>query len=108
MEMLSYANGASQTPLLCETVGARLDQVAEATPDADALIVPFQDTHWSYDRLRRETDAFAAGLLNRVGSCLEGRVIDRESAHIGIALTKAIEFINVHASSLSKVDILTG
>jgi fatty-acyl-CoA synthase len=63
MEMLSYANGASQTPLLCETVGARLDQVAEATPDADALIVPFQDTHWSYDRLRRETDAFAAGLL---------------------------------------------
>jgi len=59
----SYAHGASATPLLSETIGARLDAVAEATPDAPALVVPFQDVRWSYERLRRETDAFAAGLI---------------------------------------------
>lgn len=59
----SYAHGASVTPLLSETIGARLDAVAEATPDAPALVVPRQDVRWSYERLRRETDAFAAGLV---------------------------------------------
>jgi len=59
----SYAHGASATSLLSETIGARLDAVAAATPEAPALVVPFQDVRWSYERLRRETDAFAAGLL---------------------------------------------
>jgi fatty-acyl-CoA synthase len=59
----SYAHGASVTPLLSETIGARLDAVADATPDATALVVPRQDVRWSYERLRRETDAFAAGLV---------------------------------------------
>jgi fatty-acyl-CoA synthase len=59
----SYAHGASETELLCVTIGARLDMVAAATPDADALVVPRQGVRWSYDRLRDETDAFAAGLI---------------------------------------------
>jgi len=59
----SYAHGASLTPLLSETVGARLDLQAAATPAAEALVVPRQNVRWSYDRLRRETDAFAAGLV---------------------------------------------
>jgi fatty-acyl-CoA synthase len=62
-KIFSYAHGASATPLLSETIGAKLDSVAAATPDAQALIVPRQDIRWSYDRLRRETDAFAAGLI---------------------------------------------
>ncbi len=59
----SYAHGASATPLLSDTIGARLDALAAATPEATALIVPQQNIRWSYERLRRETDAFAAGLL---------------------------------------------
>ncbi len=59
----SYAHGASLTPLLSETVGARLDAQAAATPEAEALVVVRQNVRWSYDRLRRETDAFAAGLV---------------------------------------------
>jgi len=59
----SYAHGASGVELLSETIGARLDMVAAATPDADALIVPRQGVRWRYARLRDETDAFAAGLV---------------------------------------------
>jgi fatty-acyl-CoA synthase len=59
----SYAHGASEKELLSETIGARLDMVAAATPEADALIVPQQGVRWSYARLRDETDAFAAGLV---------------------------------------------
>jgi fatty-acyl-CoA synthase len=62
-KIYSYAHGASATPLLSETIGARLDAVADATPEAEALVVPRQDVRWSYERLRRETDAFAAGLI---------------------------------------------
>jgi len=62
-KIFSYAHGASDVELLSETIGARLDMVAEATPQADALIVPQQGVHWSYARLRDETDAFAAGLV---------------------------------------------
>ncbi|MDE8346124.1 MAG: AMP-binding protein [Acidocella sp.] len=59
----SYASGASQKPLIGQTIGARLDEVAAATPLADALIVPFQNVHLSYAELRDQTDAFAAGLI---------------------------------------------
>ncbi|MDR3437727.1 AMP-binding protein [Telmatospirillum sp.] len=59
----SYTHGASATPLLSDTIGGHLDRVAAAFPDRDALVVTHQDIRWSYDRLRRETDTFAAGLL---------------------------------------------
>ncbi len=63
LKKFSYAHGASTTPLLSETIGARLDAVADATPEAPALVVPQQAVRWSYEQLRRETDAFAAGLV---------------------------------------------
>lgn len=59
----SYASGPSQTPLLGQTIGARLDEVAAAAPLADALIIPFQNVHWNYAELRDRADAFAAGLI---------------------------------------------
>jgi len=62
-KLFSYAHGASEVELLSETIGARLDMVAQATPDADALVVPQQGVRWSYATLRDETDAFAAGLV---------------------------------------------
>jgi fatty-acyl-CoA synthase len=63
VKTFSYAHGASEKELLSETIGARLDMVAAATPEADALIVPQQNVRWNYARLRDETDAFAAGLV---------------------------------------------
>ncbi len=63
MDRLSYTHGVSLTPLLSETIGSHLDKVARAMPDRPALVVPHQNIRWSYDDLRRETDAFAAGLL---------------------------------------------
>ncbi len=59
----SYTHGASGTPLLSDTIGMHLDRVAQAAPDREALVVVSQNVRWTYDRLRRETDAFAAGLL---------------------------------------------
>ena len=59
----SYTHGASTTPLLSDTIGVHLDRVANAHPEAEALVVPNQGVRWSYDRLRRETDAVAAGLV---------------------------------------------
>ncbi|CCG41231.1 AMP-binding protein [Magnetospirillum molischianum] len=60
---LSYVHGANETALLSDTIGAQLDRTAARFPDREALVVVHQDVRWSYDRLRRESDAFAAGLI---------------------------------------------
>ena len=36
--MLSYAHGASTTPLLGETIGANLERTVARVPDAEALV----------------------------------------------------------------------
>lgn len=59
----SYTHGASDKPLLSDTIGAHLDRIAARDPDHEALVVPHQNIRWSYDQLRRQTDAFAAGLI---------------------------------------------
>jgi fatty-acyl-CoA synthase len=61
--VLSYTHGAYDEPLLSDTIGGLLDRMAAENPDAEALVVAHQGIHWTYDRLKRETDAFAAGLL---------------------------------------------
>ncbi|MGD9537586.1 MAG: AMP-binding protein [Alphaproteobacteria bacterium] len=59
----SYVHGASDVPLLGVTIGQCLDATAARVPDNDALIVRHQDVRLSYAALKREVDAFAAGLL---------------------------------------------
>ncbi|MEC7972616.1 MAG: AMP-binding protein [Pseudomonadota bacterium] len=59
----SYAHGASIKPLLGETLGVNFDLAAEKWGDNDALIVRHQGIRWTYNDLKREVDAFAAGLL---------------------------------------------
>ena len=60
---LSYAHGASATPLLGETVGAHFDRTVERWGDRPGLIVSQQGVHWTYRELGEKVDAFAAGLL---------------------------------------------
>jgi fatty-acyl-CoA synthase len=59
----SYVHGASNKPLLGETLGVNFDAAARKWADRDALIVRHQNVRWTYADLSREVDAFAAGLL---------------------------------------------
>ncbi|MBL6600667.1 MAG: AMP-binding protein [Alphaproteobacteria bacterium] len=59
----SYVHGASDKPLLGETLGENFDNAAARWGDRDVLIVRHQNIRWTYADLKREVDAFAAGLL---------------------------------------------
>jgi len=59
----SYVHGASNVPLIGDTIGAHFDQVAARWSERDALIVRQQNIRWSYAELKAKVDAFAAGLL---------------------------------------------
>src|SRR5579872_5717872 len=59
----SYVHGASDKPLLGETVGRLLDRMAGEGPDRPALVVRHQGVRLSYGQLKTEVDRLAAGLL---------------------------------------------
>ena len=59
----SYVHGATDVPLLGETLGQNLDRTAARVPDSPALIIPSQGVRWTYRDLVRQAEAFAAGLL---------------------------------------------
>ena len=59
----SYVHGASDIPLLGETIGVHFDRVVERFGNRDALVVRHQNIKWSYRELQREVDALAAGLV---------------------------------------------
>jgi fatty-acyl-CoA synthase len=63
MSQLSYVHGASDRPLIGETIGAHFDRIAERFGGRDALIVRHQQVRWTYRELKERVDAFAAGLL---------------------------------------------
>ena len=60
--MLSYAHGASDQPLLGETIGRNLEQTIERFPDADALISRHQGIHYTYAELGQAVRRLAAGM----------------------------------------------
>ncbi len=60
---LSYVHGASEQPLIGQTVGQFFDAVCEQYPARPALVVRHQNVRLSYAELRREVDKLAAGLL---------------------------------------------
>jgi fatty-acyl-CoA synthase len=60
---LSYAHGASRTPLLGETIGDNLARTAAAHPDADALVSCHQGVRWSYGEFDERVDRTAAALI---------------------------------------------
>ncbi|MCJ7686508.1 MAG: AMP-binding protein, partial [Desulfobacteraceae bacterium] len=59
----SYVHGAEPLQLIGETIGVHFDKVVARWPDAEALVVRHQGIRWTYADLKREVDAFAAGLL---------------------------------------------
>ncbi|MBV9537414.1 MAG: AMP-binding protein [Acidisphaera sp.] len=60
----SYVSGASEAPLLGETIGRCFDRVVTADGERLALVVCQQGVRWSYAELGERVDAFARGLLS--------------------------------------------
>ena len=59
----SYNHGASQVPLIGQTIGVSFDHAVNEWGDRLALIVRHQNIRWTYTELKKQVDAFAAGLL---------------------------------------------
>ena len=93
----SYVHGTGRQSLLALTVGGLLKKAADEHPAHDALVVPYQQIRWSYDRLSHEVDAYAAGLIamgfepgERIGiwapNCWEWVVAQFATARAGLIL----------------------
>jgi fatty-acyl-CoA synthase len=63
MSNASYVHGASNVPLIGETIGAHLDRAAAQWGHLEALVVRHQQIRWTYAELKERVDALAAGLL---------------------------------------------
>ena len=59
----SYNHGASNVPLIGQTIGVFFDHAVELWGNRQALIVQHQNIRWTYTELKKQVDAFAAGLL---------------------------------------------
>ena len=59
----SYVHGASEVPLIGETIGQFFDAVCDKHAARPALVVRHQKVRLTYGELRREVDKLAAGLL---------------------------------------------
>ena len=65
MAELSYSSGPSDTPLLGQTIPAHIKATAAAHANEPALVDRHSDRRWTYGEFDRDTDALAAGLLER-------------------------------------------
>ncbi|MCP1267457.1 AMP-binding protein [Aeromonas hydrophila] len=61
--LLSYRAGPCDQPLLHQTIGAYLQQVAECFPDRPAVVVHHQQIRWNYREYLIQIDRLALGLL---------------------------------------------
>jgi fatty-acyl-CoA synthase len=93
----SYSHGASEVPLLGETIGANLRRIAATYPDREAVVDVTTGRRWTYARLDADTDALARGLIaagieagDRVGiwapNCAEWVILQYATAKAGIVL----------------------
>ncbi|XP_062513849.1 medium-chain acyl-CoA ligase ACSF2, mitochondrial-like isoform X2 [Corticium candelabrum] len=60
---ISYRHGTSNVPLLGETIGQRLDDVARKHPSREALVVRHQHIRRSYAEFNEEVNQLAASFL---------------------------------------------
>lgn len=94
---LSYVSGASQKPLLYQTIGSMLSDAAKLTPNNEAVVSLHQNIRLSYAELDRRVRNVAAGLVElgiepgeRVGiwapNCVEWMIAQYATARAGIIL----------------------
>jgi fatty-acyl-CoA synthase len=93
----SYASGASDAPLIGQTIGDNLEGTVARLPDADALVSRHQDVRLSWSELNEQVDRVARGLIalglergDRVGiwspNCVEWVLIQFATAKAGLIL----------------------
>ena len=63
MTNTAHAIGATDTPLLEETIGSAFDRTVAAYPGREALVVPFQGVRLTYRQLGERVDRLARGLI---------------------------------------------
>jgi fatty-acyl-CoA synthase len=117
----SYAHGASEKPLLGETIGACLDRIAGRFGERDALISCHQRIRFTYGELHREVERVACGLLSigvergdRVGvwspNCAEWLIAQYALAKVGAIMVNINPAYRLreleHALSQSGVSVL--
>ena len=59
----SYVHGASDIALLAHTVGSCFDETVDRFAGHDALVIPYQNIHWTWSQLKQQVDAYAAGFV---------------------------------------------
>jgi len=93
----SYAHGATDVPLLGETIGANLERTAARVPGSEALVSRHQGLRYTYAELNERVDALARGLVglglapgDRVGiwspNCVEWVLLQFATAKAGVIL----------------------
>src|SRR4051812_6677481 len=60
----SYAKGATDVPLIEQTIGAFFDDMAAAQPDREALVSRHEGRRFTYRELQTESNRLASALLN--------------------------------------------
>jgi fatty-acyl-CoA synthase len=107
MSAPSYSHGASDTPLLGDTIGANFERTAARVADRPALVSRHQDVRLTYAELDAAVDGAAAGLLragiaagDRVGiwapNCSEWVVIQYATAKVGAILVNVNPAYRTH------------
>jgi fatty-acyl-CoA synthase len=95
--MLSYAHGASDQPLLGETIGHNLERTIARVPGSDALVACHQGVRYTYAELGEAVDRLAGGMLagglrtgDRVGvwgpNRAEWTLVQYATAKLGVIL----------------------
>ncbi|HMC40422.1 MAG TPA: AMP-binding protein [Acidimicrobiales bacterium] len=106
-EEISYAHGASATPLLGQTIGEALERAAWAFGTRDALVDVPTGRRWTYAELDADVDVLACGLLeagvakgDRVGlwapNCPEWTLVQFATAKVGAILVNVNPAYRTH------------
>ena len=80
---LAYARGATDVPLLYETIGENLRRTVERFGERDALVVRHQDRRLSYRELWDQVDLAARAFMARGCAKATGSVSGRRIATSG-------------------------
>jgi fatty-acyl-CoA synthase len=106
-EMLSYASGVSDVPLLGETIGENLERTVARFGDREVLVDVAAGTRWTYTEFDAAVNRVALGLLargiakgERVGiwapNCAEWVIVQYATAKIGAILVNVNPAYRTH------------
>jgi fatty-acyl-CoA synthase len=103
----SYASGASEVPLLGETIGANFERIVGRFANREALVSCHQNLRYTYAELNHEIDLIARGLLamglnvgDRLGlwspNYAEWAIVQYATAKIGVILVNINPAYRLH------------